>query len=473
MLMTTLCPNRCIMAKNAENKANLLITNELPHPPIENGASSIVFPTVLEAEILSHPQRGKDFPLESFPAPLQEVILQNKECLSFPVSYMGTSLLFAASVAIGNTYRVVVKKGFDVPAVLYCALVGKPGVTKTHPLKFAINPIMDWDKENQKRYQKAMKKYEEYQNLDKTEKKNAEKPEGIPVLKKTIVQDFTPESLQHCHHKNLRGLGAYNDELIALTNNFNRYNKGSAEQYFLSNHSGSNADTLRSDLQKSVSIPYNFVSVGGTIQPIELKPFGEGRLYNGFLDRFLFDFPLGVKKEKWTEQELTDALIESYRTILLKVLQMPFDGTPRYLLFEADARKKLFEWQHANTDLSNESEIDYEAGICAKMDTQVPRLALILQILQDVCEDKEIQTIELSAVEKAIDLAEYYRENAKRVYDVILGGKAEDKKILKGEQKKRSIELHKEGKSLREIAQIVLGDERKKSLIQVWVKETV
>lgn len=179
MCIPGLCVAKCcIRAKHAEKKANLLIANELPHPPMENGASSIVFPTVLEAEILSHPQRGKGFPLESFPAPLQEVILQTKECLSFPVSYMGTSLLFAASVAIGNTYRVVVKKGFDVPAVLYCALVGKPGVTKTHPLKFAINPIMDWDKENQKRYPKAMKQYEEYPNLDKTEKKNAEKPEG-------------------------------------------------------------------------------------------------------------------------------------------------------------------------------------------------------------------------------------------------------------------------------------------------------
>jgi hypothetical protein len=81
--------------------------------------------------------------------------------------------------------------------------------------------------------------------------------------------------------------------------------------------------------------------------------------------------------------------------------------------------------------------------------------------------------IELSNVEKAIDLIEYYRVCARRVYAVILEEEGRDKKTVRDEQKKRAIELHKEGKSLREIAQIVLGDERKKSLIQVWVKDTV
>jgi Protein of unknown function (DUF3987) len=468
MLMLALCPNRCIMAKDAENKSNSLTGNELSHSQTGNFVPNIFFAPVLDAKMMEKDENT--FPLQSFPESLQEVIRQNKECLSFPVSYMGTSILFATSVAIGNTYRVVIKNGFDVPAVLYCALVGKPGVSKTHPLKFAIKPIMDWDRKHQVEYQQAMEQYNEYQNLDKAQKKNAEKHDKIPVLKKTMVQDFTPESLQHCHQKNLRGLGAYNDELIAFTNNFNRYNKGSAEQYFLSNHSGSNADSLRGELNKNVYIPYNFVSIGGTIQPIELKPFGEGRLYNGFLDRFLFDFPLGLKKEKWTDHELSDELIESYQSIVLKLLQIPFEGTPKYLTFEADARKKLFEWQHANTDLSNESQIDYETGICAKMDTQVPRIALILQILHDVCAEKETKAIELSNVEKAIELAEYYRENAKRVYDAILGEKGMDKKLLKEEQKKRSIELHKEGKSLSEIAKIIFGDEKKKPLIQLWLK---
>jgi hypothetical protein len=464
------------MAKDAEKTNNSLTDNEFGTPqtakmPIEQKISiPVALENALEKRIPIPEKKDVSFPIQSFSGALQEVILQNKACLSFPVSFMGTSILFAASVAIGNTYRVVIKKGFDVPGVLYIALVGRPGVTKTHPLKFAIKPIMDWDRKHQIEYQRAMEQYNEYQNMDKAQKKTTDKQDKMPVLKKTMVQDFTPESLQHCHQKNLRGLGAYNDELIAFTNNFNRYNKGSAEQYFLSNHSGSNADSLRGELNKSVYIPYNFVSIGGTIQPIELKPFGEGRIYNGFLDRFLFDFPLGLKKEKWTDLELSDELIESYQSILLKLLQMPFEGTPKYLTFEADARKKLFEWQHANTDLSNASEMDYEAGICAKMDTQVPRIALILQLLQDVCTDKETKAIELSNVEKAIDLAEYYRENAKRVYDEILGEKVMDKKLLKEEQKKRAIELYKAGKSLSEIAGIVLGDTRKKTTIFLWVK---
>jgi hypothetical protein len=120
------------MAKDAENKENSLKANGLN--PLLNGnvVHSIVLLPVLEPKILSEPQGANAFPVQSFPKPLQEIIKQNKECLSFPESYMGTSILFAASVAIGNTYRVVIKKGFDVPAVLYCALVGKPGGTILH-----------------------------------------------------------------------------------------------------------------------------------------------------------------------------------------------------------------------------------------------------------------------------------------------------------------------------------------------------
>jgi hypothetical protein len=47
--------------------------------------------------------------------------------------------------------------------------------------------------------------------------------------------------------ENPRGLGACNDELMAWVNNFNRYAKGSAEHFWLSNHSGTFTDNLRSD----------------------------------------------------------------------------------------------------------------------------------------------------------------------------------------------------------------------------------
>jgi Protein of unknown function (DUF3987) len=468
-LMATLYPNRCIMAKNAENKANLLKNNELDSLQVEKLAQKIIFSPVLEAKMIPQENLDNAFPVQSFPKPLQEIILQNKKCLLFPISYTGTSILYTASVAIGNTHWVRIKKGFQVPVVLYCALVGKVGVAKSHPLKFAIKPLVKRDSEAAKKYATGLKSFAAYENMSKEEKKKEEKIE-LPVLKKVLMQDFTPESLQNCHSNNLRGLGAYQDELMAWVNNFNRYAKGSAEQFWLSNQSGTFTDNHRTE--KYTRIDYSFVSVMGTIQPELLKAFGLDRIYNGFLDRILFDYPVGLQKEYWTEDELSDENFTIYDGIIGKLLEMPFNGEPCYISFEKEAKKRLFEWQRINTDIANEKK-NFETGICSKYDTILPRIALILQMLHDVCDEKLTQTIELCNVEKAIALIEYYRENARRVYAEILGDVVYDKKKEREEQKKQAKELYNEGKSLREIAQIVLGDERKKSLIQVWVKNAV
>jgi Protein of unknown function (DUF3987) len=456
------------MAKDAENKENSLNSNELNlSPPAKGDESFVILPFVaaLKADC-NAAVNSKKFPVESFPVPLQEIILQTQKCLLFPISYTGTSILYTASVAIGNTHWVRIKKGFQVPCVLYCALVGKVGVAKSHPLKFAIKPLVKRDSRAAKKHDIQLKAFATYENSSKEEKKNTDKVEN-PVLKKLLMQDFTPESLQNCHSHNLRGLGAYQDELMAWVNNFNRYAKGSAEQFWLSNQSGTFTDYLRAE--KYTRIDYSFVSVMGTIQPELLKAFGEGRIYNGFLDRILFDFPLGLQKEYWTEDELSDEIFTQYDEIISKLLDLPFNGEPDYISFEPVAKKRLFEWQRVNTDIANEKK-DFEAGLCSKYDTITPRIALILQMLHDACAGKQTMVIELSNIEKAIALIEYYRESARRVYVEILGESFVEKKE-KDENIKRVLELHQKGISQINIAKEIWGDERKKTLVQLWIKK--
>jgi hypothetical protein len=152
-----------------------------------------------------------------------------------------------------------------------------------------------------------------------------------------------------------------------------------------------------------------------------------------------------------------------------KLVSLPFTGEPSYISFEARAKKKLFEWQRHNTDIAN-SKKNYESGICSKYDTILPRISLILQMLHDICEGKKTVQIDLSNVEKAIDLIEYYRESARRVYAEILNDDSTTKKTEQVQRKQRAIELYQEGKSLREIARIVLGNENKFSTIAHWIK---
>ena len=65
------------------------------------------------------------FPVEVFPEPIQQIITATNESLKFPIDFIGTSMLYAVSVSIGNTHRAEIMRGYEQTAVLYLAIVGK------------------------------------------------------------------------------------------------------------------------------------------------------------------------------------------------------------------------------------------------------------------------------------------------------------------------------------------------------------
>src|SRR5688572_19058217 len=89
--------------------------------------------------------KGNVFPSEVFPGPVLEIIEATNKCLGFPIDFIGTALLYATSVAMGNTHRIQVKIGRVESGILYFALVGPPGTNKSHPLAFAVKPLRDKD----------------------------------------------------------------------------------------------------------------------------------------------------------------------------------------------------------------------------------------------------------------------------------------------------------------------------------------
>jgi hypothetical protein len=175
------------------------------------------------------------YPVEVFPLPVQEIIKATNESLDFPIDFIGTSMLYTASIAIGNTYKVEIKKGWQESAVLYLAIVARPGTNKSHPLHFALQPIMDQDKESYTQYEQAKQEYDHAVSLSKKERQEQGIDESTkPVWKKYLLSDFTPEALVEVHKFNKRGIGVYVDELAGWFKNFNRYNKGSEMEFWLS-----------------------------------------------------------------------------------------------------------------------------------------------------------------------------------------------------------------------------------------------
>ncbi len=378
-----------------------------------------------------------EFPLNVLPLPLQAIVKDTHENLGFPVDFIAGGILFAASGAIGNTYGVEVKRDYVESASIFIVLVGPVGSNKSHPMKYGIKPISDEDQISYSQYENDKETHKRNMELSKKEREE----EGIqdpkqPIWKQHIVSDATLEALFEIHHHNRRGVIYYVDEIIGLFKNFNRYNKGSDQETFLSlfNNNPINISRKSSD---PIFLTKTFISIGGTIQNGVLVQLAKNnRLENGLISRILFVKPNGVKKMPWSKSSPKEQTYESYKAIILRLLSLPcrydetLTPTPRILRFTPEAKESLYSWQRDNATKVNTAETETIAGIFSKLDIYVSRLALILHLLTwSSGEDngQPIDQIGVTATEGAIKLVEYFRECALQVNSIISNDNPLDK----------------------------------------------
>ncbi len=378
------------------------------------------------APVLIQNQVISSFPIDIYPEPIQRIIIALNTGLQFPVDYISASMIFAVSVAIGNSFKVEVKRGWQESSVIYLALVGRPGTNKTHPLKFALKPLLDQDETS---YQSYLNQKLEYDNFKRSKNKDIlpteDSPPVKPTLKKYIISDVTPEALANVHENNKRGIGVYVDELAGWFKNFNKYNSGSEQEFWCSNWSGSPIIIDRKTSEPSY-IKQPFISVCGTIQPGILNEMAkDNRGLNGFIDRILFAMPEGTRKEQWTEQEIDPQHITNWYTIINRLIETPAatDATApdnqKILRFNAQAFASLSQWQKTNTFKCNETENEVLSGIYTKLEIYCIRFCLINQLLHSACSNETTEEITEVAVQGAIKLIEYFRESATSAYMIL------------------------------------------------------
>ena len=104
------------------------------------------------------PESG--FPLDCFPAKVQSIILDMVSHENYKVEYIATSMLSAVATALGNSYRIHIKGGWNSNSALYIILVGRPGLGKTPPLEAAFKPIRKRDNELLEKFKSEMAAYQ-------------------------------------------------------------------------------------------------------------------------------------------------------------------------------------------------------------------------------------------------------------------------------------------------------------------------
>lgn len=366
------------------------------------------------------------FPIDSFPLSVQNVINATSDSLQFPQAFIGCSLLYSASVSIGNTAQVKVKEGWTETALIYLANVGRPGTNKTHPLSWAIEPIIKNDSESFRQYKAAKAEFDSNSSLTKKERQELGIPDPVkPTWNKLLVSDVTPEALAEIHSNNLRGLGLYTDELAGWFKNFNRYHKGGEMEFWLSNWSNKPVIIDRKG-GEPVFIHKPFISIAGTIQDGVLKDLAkDGRTQNGFIDRILFSAPQDLQKPYWSESNLDPTVSHSWKQIVDKLLQEPIyindfnQVVSNVVTYAPEAYQALTDWQRRNTDDCNKEQDDTLSSIYAKLEIYCIRISLILHLLEWACNDGDKSQIQEHTVEAAIKLTEYFRTSARRVQHIM------------------------------------------------------
>ena len=148
-----------------------------------------------EKDVISKPLNANSFPVDVLPDKLRKIINEAHATLGFPKDYLAGSMLTAMTAAVGNTHAVEHMDGWKEYVILFVALVGSPGSNKSHPLSFAMQPLIDFDAEQAALHTEALKRYNAAMELPPKERatNGYDLNPAEPIRKRFTMQDVTPK----------------------------------------------------------------------------------------------------------------------------------------------------------------------------------------------------------------------------------------------------------------------------------------
>lgn len=355
------------------------------------------------------------FPLDVFPQAVQSVILDMAKYENYKIDFIATAMLSAVSTALGGTYRIRIKSDWQSNGALYIILVGRPGLGKTPPLEAAYRPIRKHDYVQFKAYESELEAW-------KAAGENGRKP----ILRRTIVSDFTPESLLQTHNNNPRSVVILVDEIMGMFNSANRYTSGQLIEQLLTAWSGGALDVTRVSSTAPIHIERPCINIIGTTQTKRIHELlTKGFEENGLLDRILFVLPKSPKLSSWIDRdddgEMTSLAAARWEKILDKVIALDYDNgtedrTAHVLSMDKEAKEYFFSWWNGKVERINLIEDDAEVDSREmKHPAHVARLALILQVLRHASDESHLQFVDLVSVKAAIRLNDYFEDSYIRI----------------------------------------------------------
>jgi hypothetical protein len=374
------------------------------------------------------------FPIDVFPKDIQLFVAELNRTLGHSVDFMASGILWMTSLIIGNSMKVVVKRGWNECSVVWLALVGDPGVGKTPVINAIIKPLIDINSREIREYNRNNEKWQHYEGLTKEEKQHANEVQR-PKKSQFIVNDTTIEALVELHEQNPNSVGIFKDELAGWIKDMNKYRAGSDLEFHLSAFSNNPAYTTRKTVKDNY-IHSPVIPVLGGIQPkVMIKVFTDDFADNGFSDRLLLCFP-EIKVTEFTLNEIDQDLLDWWKDYVQSLfshvkneIQLNEDGdvVSEYVLFSPDATDRLLEVMNELTEVQNSDETsETMKSIIPKQKTYIPRFSLLIHVLENYSSGEVLNApIETETVDKAYRVSKYFIAMAHKV----LGNSIEYQKL--------------------------------------------
>jgi len=356
------------------------------------------------------------FPLDIFPKEFKEFVETFQKTNNFPIDFTAISMMYATSLAIGNTIRVRVKNSYEINASLWFVFVARSGSLKSPPIKTILKPFREVDRIHKNEYDLKLKEFEEYERKTQEEKEECFEAIEKPVRMKHLFTDFTSEKIISRMSENLRGIGVFSDEIKMWLNNLNRYSSGGDQEMWLSFYDGTEYDYDRVKGDCFVDMPFG--SIIGGMTTLDFKEMYNGKLSgNGLWERFNVCVLNNLKK-KYTEEEVPQELLDNWKKFIFKTLtqlQVPLDelGRPEPVkaIYTKEAIETLKKWtviNYAKTEL----ECHEFASLYSKQEAHLHKFALCLHIMSVHCESGEVlYSIGKRTLQRAIKLVDYFENN--------------------------------------------------------------
>lgn len=381
--------------------------------------------------------KAAELPLEAFPICLQAYIEEAARSLVCPRDFVAIPLLVTAGATIGRALRLEIKPDWHEHGALYAGIVGQPGDKKspalakgTRSINRLARKMLEDHREIRDQYEAELADYEievtKWKKAALSDKKGntgdkPTKPEE-PPCPRLCIGDATVESIAEILEVNPRGVLVSRDELSAWARSFNQYKsgKGADKEFWLSCWAGAPAHVDRKG-RKPILIFNPFLAVVGCIPPDiipELKD--EQNRADGFMDRVLFSYPESVP-QRWSDAVISEEAIREMDACFDGLMALPFqDHEPATLYLAQGARELLIDWTNAHFDEMQADLFPYILrGPWGKMPGQMARITLIIHACRLVSGETTSRLVDEISVSSGIALTEYFKDHARKVYNVL------------------------------------------------------